>query len=132
MRNRPSLTSEDVSKIVIACKKKARESKWDVSIAIVDDSGALLQFERLDWASPLSATVAIGKAQTAAALRLPSKTVGDLLKVMPGLLKLPVGIPLQGGVPLMYQGECVGAIGVSGMQADEDEQVALAGAATIG
>ena len=118
--------------MVIACKKKAQENKWNVSIAVVDDSGALLQFERLDCASPLTATVALGKAQTAAALRLSSKIVGDLLEKMPGLLKLPVGIPLQGGVPLMYQGECVGAIGVSGMQADEDEQIALAGAATIG
>jgi glc operon protein GlcG len=132
MRNRPTLTSEDVHKMLIACKKKAQENKWIVSIAIVDDSGALLQFERLDWASPLTATVALGKAQTAAALRLSSKMVGDLLKEMPGLLKLPVGIPVRGGVPLMYQGECVGAIGVSGMQADQDEQVALAGAATIG
>jgi glc operon protein GlcG len=114
-----------------ACKIEAQKNKWCVSIAIVDDAGALLQFERLDGAKGSSATTALGKAQTSAALGIPSKLMADMASTMPGILKLPAGIPLQGGVPLICEGECVGAVGVSGVQASEDEQVASAGAATI-
>ena len=131
MRTRPTLTSEDAHKMMDACKAEAQKNKWAVSIAIVDDAGTLLLFERLDGASPTTAAVSQGKALTSVALRRPSKFMEDRLKDRPAFLKFPAGIPIQGAVPVMYQGECVGAIGVSGVQSHEDEQVASAGAATI-
>ncbi|HXQ51682.1 MAG TPA: heme-binding protein [Stellaceae bacterium] len=131
MRTRPTLTSEDAHKMMNACKAEAQKNKWAVSIAIVDDAGTLLLFERLDGASPTTAAVSQGKALTSVALRRPSKFMEDRLKDRPAFLKFPAGIPIQGAVPVMYQGECVGAIGVSGVQSHEDEQVASAGAATI-
>jgi glc operon protein GlcG len=124
------MTAADAQKIMAAAKNEAAKNKWPVSIAVVDDSGALLLFERLDGASASSASTAVGKAQAAAGLRVPTKMLGDLLSAMPGAVKLP-GLFLQGAVPVMYQGECVGAVGASGVQAHEDEQVAAAGAATI-
>jgi glc operon protein GlcG len=131
MRNRPSLTSIDTQKMMAACKAEALNKDWCVSIAIVDSEGALLQFERLDGASPISATVALGKAQTSATLGLSSKAVQGLLGEMPAILKLPIGLPIQGGVPILYQGECIGAVGVSGVLANQDEQIAATGVATL-
>lgn len=131
MRTKHSLTSVDVHKIMTACKAEAQKNSWNVSIAIVDDAGQLLQFERLDGARPITAEVALGKAKASAAFHAPTKVFDNMLKDRPALLKLPVGLPLEGGVPLMYQGECVGAVAVSGVQSHEDAQVASAGAATL-
>jgi glc operon protein GlcG len=130
MRNRPTLTSADTQKVMAACKEKAARNGWNVCIAVVDDSGILLQFERLDDASPMSVVSAIGKAQTSAMLRQPSGMLSDLFTTLPGTIKLP-GIPIQGGLPIMHLGQCVGAIGVSGVEADEDEQVAAAGLSAL-
>jgi glc operon protein GlcG len=131
MRSKPCLTGSDIEKMAAACKAEAAKNKWAVSIAIVDDSGFLLYFERLDGAGPATAEVAIGKAYTAGIMRRPSKFIEDRIKERPGFLNFPKALPIQGGVPIMYQGECVGAIGVSGVQSHEDEQVANAGAATV-
>ena len=131
MRTRPTLTAEDAQKIMAACKAEAQKNNWKVSISIIDDSGSLMLFERLDGAGPITADVSLGKAIASAALRRPSKFMEDRLKERPAFIKFPAGIPIQGGVPVMYQGECVGAIGVSGVQSHEDEQVASAGAATV-
>jgi glc operon protein GlcG len=124
------LTSADAQKIMAACKQEAKKNGWSVCIAIVDDSGTLLQFERLDDASPMSVASAIGKAQTSAMLRQSSGMLGDLFTTIPGTMKLP-GIPIQGGLPIMYQGQCVGGVGVSGVQASEDEQIASVGVAAL-
>jgi uncharacterized protein GlcG (DUF336 family) len=131
MRNRPTLTAADVQKMVAACKSEATKNKWSVSIAIVDDGGYLLHLERLDGAGPVTAEVATEKAVTAARTRRPTKFWEDRLKERPAFMKFPGVLPLQGGVPLMYQSECVGAIGVSGVQSHEDEQIANAGAAAL-
>ena len=132
MRSRPTLTSDDVQKMMAAAKAEAQKNKWNVSIAIVDDAGNLLMFERLDGAPGITAQVALGKAHASIALRRPSKFLEDRVKDRPAFVKFPAGLPIQGAVPVMYQGECVGAIGVSGVQSHEDEQVATAGAATVG
>jgi len=132
MRSRPTLTSADAQKMMAACKAEAAQNKWNVSIAIVDDYGALLLFERLDGAGPTTAEVSLGKARASVALRQPSKVMEDRVKERPGFVKFPAGLPIQGAVPVMYQGECVGAVGVSGVQSHQDEQVAKAGAAAIG
>jgi len=131
MRNRPTLTAADVQKMVAACKSEATKNKWSVSIAVVDDAGSLLYLERLDGAGPVTAEVAIEKAVTAARTRRASKFWEDRIKERPAFMKFPGILPLQGGVPVMYQNECVGAIGVSGVQSHEDEQIANAGAAAL-
>ena len=131
MRNKPSLTVSDVQKMVAACKDEATKNKWNVSIAVVDDAGYALYLERLDGAGPVTAEVAMQKAITSARTRRPSKFWEDRIKDRPSFLKFPGVLPLQGGVPVMYQNECVGAIGVSGVQSHEDEQIASAGAAAL-
>ena len=131
MRNRPALTAADVQKMMAACKAEAAKNKWNVSIAIVDDAGFLLHVERMDGAGPMSAEVAVGKASTAAVTRRPTKFWEDRIKERPVFLKFPDNLPIQGGVPIMYQNECVGAIGVSGVQSHEDEQIANAGIAAL-
>ena len=132
MRNRPALTAADVQKMMTACKAEATKNKWNVSIAVVDDAGFLLHLERMDGAGPMTAEVASGKASTAAVTRRPTKFWEDRVKERPVFLKFPNSLPIQGGVPIMYQNECVGAIGVSGVQSHEDEQIASAGVAALG
>jgi glc operon protein GlcG len=132
MRNKPALTAADVHKLMAACRDEAAKNKWGVTIAIVDDAGFLLSLERLDGAGPMTAEVAAGKARTAAITRRSTKVWEDLVKDRPVFLKFPENLPIQGGVPLMHQGECVGAIGVSGVQSHQDEQVANAGVAALG
>ena len=133
MRTKSVLTSADVQKMMAACKAEAEKNKWPVTIAIVDDSGAALLLERLDSAGAISATVAMGKAQTSALTKRPSKFFEDRVKERPGFVTFPTpGVMFQGGVPIVHQGECVGAIGVSGVQSHEDEQVAQAGVSALG
>jgi glc operon protein GlcG len=105
---------------------------WSVSVAIVDDSGFLLGFERMDGAPPISAEVSFGKARTSALTKRPSKFFEERVKERPAFANFPAGILIQGGLPIMHQNECVGAIGVSGVQSHEDEQVAQAGVAALG
>ena len=132
MRNKPALTAADVQKMVVACKDEAAKNKWAVTIAVVDDAGFLLHLERLDGAGPMTAQVATAKAHTAAITRRATKFWEDRVKERPSMMKFPDNLPIQGRVPLMYQGECVGAIGVSGVQSHEDEQIANAGVAVLG
>ena len=132
MRSRPALTASDVQKMVAACRNEAAKNRWSVTIAVVDDAGFLLHLERLDGAGPMTAEVATGKAKTSAITRRPTKFWEDRVKERPVFLKFPDNLPIQGGVPIMYQGECVGAIGVSGVQSHEDEQIANVGLAALG
>jgi len=132
MRNRPCLTSADVKKMLAACEAEAVKNKWAVAIAIVDEGGYLLGFERMDGAPTISAEVSVGKARTSAMARRPSKFFEDRVKDRPAFVTFPAGILIQGAVPVMHQNECVGAIGVSGVQSHEDEQIALAGVNALG
>jgi glc operon protein GlcG len=132
MRNRPALTSDDVTKILAACEAEAAKNKWKVTIAVTDDAGYLLGLRRMDGAGPITAEVAHGKAVGSALTGRPSKYFEDLLKERIAFLKFPAGLPIQGGVPIMHQNERVGAVGVSGVQSHEDEQVANAGVAALG
>ena len=132
MRTKPCLTSTDCAKMMAACKAEAQKNKWNVTIAIVDDSGAALLLERMDGAGPISAKVAMDKALTSALTRRPTKFWEDRVKEKPAFATFPAGAMFQGGLPLIHQGECVGAIGVSGVQSHEDEQVAQAGVAALG
>ena len=127
MRNKLCLTLADAQKIVAACKAEATKNKWNVSIAVVDDGGFLVHLERLDGAVGQSAAIATFKAQTAAATRTPTKVLEDVVKERPATVAFPGRVAVQGGLPILHQGECVGAVGVSGVKSHEDEQVAAAG-----
>lgn len=132
MRNKPTLTADDAKKMMEACKAEAAKNNWKVAIAITDDAGYLWHLERVEGAGRVTSVVALGKARTAAMMGRPSKMAEDRAKERPGFLNFPDILPIQGGVPILVQGECVGAIGVSGVQSHEDEQVANAGIKTLG
>ena len=132
MRTKPCLTSDDVRKMLAACEAEAVKNKWAVAISIVDDGGYLLGFTRMDGCQAVSAEVSLGKARTSALTKRPSKFFEDRIKERPAFAGFPAGILIQGGVPVMHQNECVGAIGVSGVQSHEDELVAQAGASALG
>jgi glc operon protein GlcG len=132
MRNKPCLTAADVKTIMAACRAESEKNKWSVSVAIVDEAGLLLGFERMDGAPPISAEVSVGKARTSALTKRPSKFFEDRVKERPAFASFPAGVLIQGGLPILHQNECVGAIGVSGVQSHEDEQVAQAGIKALG
>jgi glc operon protein GlcG len=131
MRTKPCLTLDDANRVIVAAKAEALKNNWAVTIAVVDDSGFLLHLQRLDGASVQSPEIATLKARTAALGRAPTKAAEDLVKERPALLSFPNRAPVQGGLPIFYQGECVGGVGVSGVKSHEDEQVAQAGLAAI-
>jgi len=132
MRNKPTITADDAHKMMAACKAEAAKNNWKVAIAITDDAGALWLLERVEGAGRITATVALGKARTAAMMGRPSKMAEERAKERPGVLNFPDILPIQGGLPIIVQGECIGAIGVSGVQSHEDEQVAKAGIDALG
>ena len=131
MRTKPCLTLADVKKMIAACEAEAAKNKWAVAISVVDDGGFLLGFQRMDGAPAISAEVSMGKARTSAMTKRPSKFFEDRVKERPAFAGFPAGILIQGGMPVMHQNECAGAIGVSGVQSHEDEQIAQAGASAL-
>lgn len=129
MNQKPFLNLSDVRRIAVAAEAEATANHWPVSIAIVDDGGHLLWLQRLDGAAPISAQIAPAKANTAALGRRESKVYEDIVNQgrvsflsAPGLQGL-----LEGGVPIVIDGHCVGAVGVSGVKSGEDAQIARAG-----
>ncbi len=128
MKTKPCLTLDECKKMIAACEAEARRNQWEVVIAILDDGGHLLMLERMDGATPANAEIAVQKGRSAAISRRSTNMWEDRIKDgRVSMLKMPV-VPVQGGIPVMYQGECVGGIGVSGVQSHEDEQIAQAGA----
>src|SRR5579863_6514350 len=127
MQSKYCLTSSDAQRIVANCKTVAKNNKWSVSIAVVDEAGFLVHLERLDGAVLQSPEVATLKARTAAISRSPTKGLEEVVKERPATATFPGRLPVQGGIPIMFRGQCVGGIGVSGAKSHEDEQVALAG-----
>ena len=117
-----------------AAEAEALSNHWAVTIAIVDDGGHLLWLQRLDGAAPISSAIAPAKARTAALGRRESKVYEDVINQGRfSFLSAPVleGM-LEGGVPVMVDGHCVGAVGVSGVKSTEDAQIARAGIAALG
>jgi glc operon protein GlcG len=131
MRHKPALTAADADRIMTAARRLADERQWRVAIAVVDDGGYLLRLDRMDGAGPQTPEVATMKARTSALSRGPSKRMEDLARERPGMLRFPDRLPIQGGLPLMHEGECVGGIGVSGVQSHEDEEIAAAGVSVL-
>jgi glc operon protein GlcG len=137
MQQKPYLTDEDVSRIAAAAaaaaEAEARAHRWPVTIAVVDDGGHLLWLQRLDGAAPISAQIAPAKARTSALGRRESKVYEDMINGgRTAFLSAPTGGGmLEGAVPVMVDGHCVGAVGVSGVKASEDAQIARAGIAAL-
>lgn len=134
MKTKPILTLDDVKKIAAASEALAIAHKWAVTIAIVDDGGHLLSLQRLDGAAPISADIAPAKARTAALGRRETKVYEDMINngrfafiTAPTLQGM-----LEGGAPIMVEGHCVGAVGVSGVKSSEDIQIVNAGIAALG
>ena len=132
MRTRPALTLADVKTIAAAAEAEALRQGWVVTISVCDDGGHLVWLQRMDGAPPMSAAVAPEKARTCVLTRRPSKALEDMVNSgRYAALKMPL-VPLEGGEMIVVDGEVVGAVGVSGVKADEDAQVARAGVAAIG
>ena len=128
MKTRPVLTLDDCLKIHAAAEAEARKNNWIVAVAILDDGGHLLHFARMDGASPANAAIAIDKARTAAISRRSSARWEQLIKDgRTGMLNMPGILPVMGGLPIMVDGVCVGAVGASGVQSAQDEQLVQAG-----
>jgi glc operon protein GlcG len=133
MRSRPILTADDARAIAAAAEAEALSNRWAVAIAVVDDGGHLLWLQRLDGAPPISAEIAPAKARTAALGRRESKVYEDMINQgrMSFLSAPALHGMLEGGVPVLVGGECVGAVGVSGVKSTEDAQIARAGIAAL-
>ena len=133
MQTKSVLTLIDLRAIAQAAEAEALAHQWAVTIAIVDDGGHLLWLQRLDGAAPISAHIAPAKARTAALGRRDSKVYEDMVNQgRVAFLSAPTldGL-LEGGVPVMVDGQCVGAVGVSGVKSSEDVQIARAGIAAL-
>lgn len=126
-----AISLEQARKVIAAAEVEAKKNNWPVAIAVVDGSGFLVAFQRLDNTQLGSVEVSLEKARTSALFRRPTKAFEDIL-AMGGannkLLKLPGALPIEGGIPIVVGGKIIGAIGVSGVKSSEDGQIAAAGA----
>ncbi len=132
MRSKTVLTLSDAQTILAGARAEAQRRDWAVTIAVVDDAGRLVLLERADGARAQTAEVALLKARSAALTHRPGKNWEDAVKNRPGVVNFPDAFPVQGGVPVLFKGEVIGGVGVSGVQSHEDEEVALAGIAALG
>ena len=128
MYSKEILALEDVKRVVTAAEAEAQRHDWNVVIAVVDDGGHLMYLQR-EKVQLGSIDVAISKARTALMFRRPSRFWEDTVAAgRQGYLTLKDMLPIEGGIPLQYNGEIVGAIGISGVKSSEDGQIAQAGA----
>ena len=133
MISKQVISSDDAFQILQAAQQEASSNQWAVSIAVCDDGGHLMAFIRMPGANLASAAISQAKAHTAAVMRRETKGVEEMINggrtaflSAPGLTGM-----LEGGVPIMLNGQCVGSVGVSGVKAPEDAQIAKAGAAAV-
>ncbi len=133
MQTKKTLTLDDLQRITTAAIAEAKKNGWAVTIAIVDDGGHLLQLTRLDGAAPISAYIGPEKARAAAMGRRETKTYEDMINQgRTAFLSAPLQGMLEGGVPIIVDGQVIGAVGVSGVKSNEDVVVAKAGIAALG
>ena len=132
MKTRPMLTLEDCKKISAAAEAEAKNNNWNVCVAILDDGGHLLHLIRMDGGTPANARIAVEKARTAAETQRSTAMWEERVKGgRMSMLRMPGVLPVQGGLPIVVDGVCIGAVGVSGVQSHEDEQIAKAGIAAL-
>ena len=122
------ITLANARKVAQAALADAQKNSWNVAIAIVDNHGILVYFERMDDTQTASPVIAIEKARSAAMLRRPTRAMEDMVNQgRAAFLGLPGATPIIGGLPIIVGGKVIGGIGVSGVTSDQDEQVAKAG-----
>lgn len=124
------ISLENAKKVIAAAEVEAKKNNWPVAIAVVDSSGYLVAFHRLDNTQLGSVEVALKKAKTSALFRRPTKAFEDVLGMGGANVKvvtLPEALPIEGGLPIVHNGKIIGAIGVSGVKSTEDAQIATAG-----
>ncbi len=123
---------EDARTLIAAAKTEAAKNKWNMAIAVVDTSGAIVAMERMDDTLLVSAQLAVDKARSANGFKRPTKALQDIVTSgFTPLLSLQGATAVEGGVPIVKGGKIVGAIGVSGANANEDGKVAAAGLAAM-
>jgi uncharacterized protein GlcG (DUF336 family) len=128
----PAITFDAAKKALAAAEAEAKKNNWAVAIAIVDSSGNLAAFSKMDNTQHASVDIAIGKAVTANNFKRPTKALQDAIAQGGANLRLLAvkgATPLEGGVPIVVDGKIIGAIGASGVMANQDAEVAMAGAA---
>jgi uncharacterized protein GlcG (DUF336 family) len=128
------ITLEQAKKPADAALAEAAKNKWAMAVAIVDPSGNLVYYEKMDNTQLASANIAIDKARSAAAFKRPTKALQDALASGGNgmrILRLKGAIPVEGGNPLILDGKIVGAIGVSGDSSEHDNQCSMAGVAAL-
>jgi glc operon protein GlcG len=132
MNSKAILSQKEVSMILAAARSEAQLNHWNVSIAVVDDGGHLLALERLDGCAPIGAYIATEKARTSALGRRESKGYEEMVNGgRTAFLSAPLLTSLEGGVPVIVDGQVIGAVGVSGVKADQDAQIAKVGAQAL-
>jgi uncharacterized protein GlcG (DUF336 family) len=124
----PDVTLEQAKKIAAGAVAESQKNSWRMAIAVVDNHGFLVYFERMPDTQTASVQVALDKAQAAAMFRRPTKAFEDgIAKGRTALLGLRGATPIEGGLPIMVNGRVIGGIGVSGANSDEDAAAAVAG-----
>ncbi|CAM3138115.1 glcG protein [Ectopseudomonas mendocina] len=132
MQHKAVLSQSEVSQILQAARSEAQHQGWAVAIAVVDDGGHPLALERLDGCAPIGAYIATEKARSAAIGRRETKGYEDMVNGgRTAFVSAPLITSLEGGVPVLVDGQVVGAVGVSGVKAEQDAQVAKAGIAAL-
>jgi uncharacterized protein GlcG (DUF336 family) len=133
MKTKPILTLDDARIILAAAVEEAKKNGWSVAIAIVDDGGHLLAFERMDNVAPIASYIAPNKARTSAMGVRESRIYEEMINNgRYAVLSVPhIEGLLEGGVPIMVGEQCVGAVGVSGVKSHEDAIIARAGIAAL-
>lgn len=122
----------DARAAVEAAVREATANGWKISVSVVDAGGHPVLFERMDGVAPATARIAFEKAHTAAIFRTATGGLEDRIAERPAMLALPGATPLKGGMPLTAGGQVVGAIGISGLAPQQDQQVADAAAKAVG
>jgi uncharacterized protein GlcG (DUF336 family) len=132
LATRTVLTLDAAKEIMAASEAEARKNNWNVSIAILDEGGRLVMLQRMDGAPPASVDVCQAKGRSAAIFKRPTKAFSDAVAGgRVAIMALPGAVPVEGGVPLLADGQCVGAVGVSGVTSEQDAQIGAAGAAVL-
>ncbi|AWY39629.1 hypothetical protein DKY63_06815 [Pseudomonas putida] len=132
MKSKAILSQTEVQRILTAARTEAQNNQWPVTIVVVDDGGHPLALERLDGAAPISAYIATEKARTSALGRKESKGYEEMVNAgRTAFVTAPLLTSLEGGVPVIVDGQVIGAVGVSGVKAEQDAQVAKAGAQSL-
>jgi glc operon protein GlcG len=124
----PEIKLDMAKKIAAGAIAESRKNNWRMAVAIVDNHGFIVYYERMDDTQLGSVQVALDKARTAALYRRPTKALEDAInKGRVTLMSLAGAAPVEGGIPIMVDGKVIGAIGVSGMNSDQDAAAAMAG-----